>query len=54
MERMEFERRLAHLNTYLTVSSMLAQSIDLHELLEIALYCYMEAASAEAASSRSA
>ena len=50
VERMEFERRLAHLNTYLTVSSMLAQSIDLHELLEIALYCCMEAASAEAAS----
>lgn len=50
VERMESERRLAHLNTYLTVSSMLAQSMDLHELLEIALYCCMEAALAEAAS----
>jgi GAF domain-containing protein len=45
VERVESERRLAHLNTYLTVSSMLAQSMDLHELLEIALYCCMEAAS---------
>jgi len=44
------ERKLLHLNTYLTVSSMLAKSVDLAELLEIALYCSMEAASAEAAS----
>jgi hypothetical protein len=50
VERAESERRLAHLNTYLTVSSMLAQSMDLHELLEITLYCCMEAACAEAAS----
>ena len=39
-----------HLNTYLTVSSMLARSVDLAELLEVALYCSMEAVSAEAAS----
>jgi len=44
------ERKLLHLNTYLTVSTMLAKSVDLAELLEIALYCSMEAASAEAAS----
>jgi len=44
------ERRLLHLNTYLTVSSMLSKSVDLAELLEIALYSGMEAASAEAAS----
>lgn len=50
VEHTDAKRRLAHLNTYLTVSSMLAQSMDLHELLEIALYCCMEAASAEAAS----
>jgi GAF domain-containing protein len=49
-ERVESERRLSQLNHYLTVSSMLAQSMDLHELLEIALYCCMEAVSAEAAS----
>ncbi len=45
-----FERELTHLNTYLTVSSMLTQSLGLHELLEAALYCSMEAVSAEAAS----
>jgi transcriptional regulator with GAF, ATPase, and Fis domain len=50
VERGDADRRLAHLNTYLTVSSMLAQSMDLHELLEIALYCCMEAVSAEASS----
>jgi len=44
------ERKLVHLTTYLTVSTMLAKSVDLAELLEIALYCSMEAASAEAAS----
>lgn len=48
--RVSAERRLLHLNTYLTVSTMLAKSVDLAELLEIALYCSMEAASAEAAS----
>ena len=49
-ERIRSERQLSHLNQYLTVSSMLAQSIDLHELLEIILNCCMEAVSAEAAS----
>jgi GAF domain-containing protein len=49
-ERMKSEQELIHLNTYLTVSSMLAQSLGLHELLEAALYCSMEAVSAEAAS----
>ncbi len=49
-ERMKSDQELIHLNTYLTVSSMLAQSLSLHELLEAALYCSMEAVSAEAAS----
>jgi hypothetical protein len=49
-ERESSERKLLHLNTYLTVSSMLAKSVDLSELLEIALYCSMEAVAAEAAS----
>jgi len=49
-ERMKSEQELIHLNTYLTVSSMLTQSLGLHELLEAALYCSMEAVSAEAAS----
>lgn len=46
----EYEKRLAHLNTYLTVSSMIAQSLDLRELLETILSCCMEAVDAEAAS----
>jgi putative methionine-R-sulfoxide reductase with GAF domain len=49
-EHVKFERELAYSNTYLTVSSMLAQSLGLHELLDAALYCSMEAVSAEAAS----
>lgn len=44
------EKQLAHLNTYKTISSMLAQELGIHELLEAALYCSMEAVSAEAAS----
>jgi sigma-B regulation protein RsbU (phosphoserine phosphatase) len=50
VERDEAERRLSHLNTYLTVSSLLVQSLDLRELLEFALYSAMDTVSAEAAS----
>ncbi|MFC1870780.1 GAF domain-containing protein [Chloroflexota bacterium] len=46
----ELERQLAYLNSYLTVSSVLTQSLGLHDLLETILYCSMEAVSAEAAS----
>jgi GAF domain-containing protein len=46
----ELERQLAHLNAYLTVSSMLTQSLGLHDLLETILYCSTEVVSAEAAS----
>jgi sigma-B regulation protein RsbU (phosphoserine phosphatase) len=46
----ELERQLTHLNAYLTVSSVLTQSLGLHDLLETILYCSMEAVSAEAAS----
>jgi GAF domain-containing protein len=49
-ERIKAERQLIHLNTYLTVSSMLAKAMDLLELLEIALYSCMEVASASDAS----
>jgi transcriptional regulator with GAF, ATPase, and Fis domain len=49
-ERVKIERQLTHLNAYLTVSSMLSQSMGLHELLETALYCSMEVVGAEAAS----
>ncbi len=50
LERAELEKQLSYLNTYLTISSMLTQSLDLHELLETALNCSMEAVSADAAS----
>ena len=48
--RSALERKLLHLNTYLTVSTMLSKSVDLEELLEIALFCSMDAVAAEAAS----
>lgn len=44
------ERQIAHLNTYLTVSSMLSQQLGLHDLLENALYCCIEVAIASEAS----
>ncbi len=50
IERQQSERQLAHLNTYLTVSSMLSQPLGLHDILEAVLYCSMEAVSAETAS----
>ncbi len=50
LERAELEKQLSYLNTYLTISSMLTQSLNLHELLETALNCSMEAVSADAAS----
>ncbi len=49
-EQARVARQLAHLNTYQTVSSMLAQSLGLEELMEAILYCCMENISAEAAS----
>jgi GAF domain-containing protein len=50
IERQQSERQLSHLNTYLTVSSMLSQPLGLHDILEAVLYCSMEAVSAETAS----
>lgn len=49
-ERIKTERQLQYLNSYLIVSSMLAQSVGLHELMEAALYSSMEVVSGEAAS----
>ena len=44
------QRLLFELNAYLKVSSVLAESMDLHEILEVSLHCCMELVSAEAAS----
>ena len=49
-ERAKSERQLAQLNTYLTVSSLLAQPLGLRDMMEAALYCSIDAVSAEAAS----
>ena len=48
--RREEKRELEFLNTYMSVSSLLAQEIGLHDILEATLYCCMENFSAEAAS----
>jgi len=50
VDRMEYEKQIANLNTYLTISSMIAQALDLRDVLEAILYFSMETVSAEAAS----
>jgi hypothetical protein len=50
VDRLEYEKQIANLNTYLNVSSMIAQALDLRDVLEAVLYFGMEAVSAEAAS----
>ncbi len=49
-ERTHLKQQIEQLNNYLTVSSTLAQPLGLHDMLEAALYCCMEATSAQAAS----
>jgi len=49
-DRLELEKRNRQLNTYLTVSSMIAQALDLRDALEAILYFSMDALAAEAAS----
>ena len=48
-EQRKSQRQLIHLNNYMTVSSMLAQPLGLHDMLETALYCCMDVVSSEAA-----
>ena len=48
--RLRLERQTRFLNTYLTVSSMVAQCLDLPELLEAVLSCVIETVSATEAS----
>jgi hypothetical protein len=50
IEREKINRQLKHQNSYLTISSMLSQSLGLYEMLEAALYCSMDAISADAGS----
>lgn len=50
IEKTYYEKQISNLNTYLNVSSMIAQALDLRDVLEAVLYFCMEAFSAEAAS----
>ena len=50
LDRLAYDRKIAHLNTYLAVSSKIAQSINLREVIEAVLYASIEAVAAEAAS----
>jgi GAF domain-containing protein len=50
LDRLALEKQTRFLNTYLTVSSMIAQCLDLSELLEAVLSCVMDTVSAEEAS----
>ena len=50
IDRLDYERQISDLNIYLNVSSMIAQALDLRDVLEAVLYFCMEAVSAEAAS----
>jgi len=49
-EDLETKKELSRLRTYETVSSMLTQCLNLHDLMEITLHYCMEEVSAEAAS----
>jgi len=50
LDRWEYENEIRNLNTYLSVSSMIAQALDLRDVLEAVLYFCMDAVTAEAAS----
>jgi hypothetical protein len=50
IERLDYEKQISNLNIYMNVSSMIAQALDLRDILEGVLYFCMEALSAEAAS----
>jgi hypothetical protein len=50
IDRLDYERQINNLNIYMNVSSMIAQALDLRDILEGVLYFCMEALSAEAAS----
>jgi len=50
LDRTADEKQLHRLNTYMNVSSLIAQALDLRDVLEAVLYFGMEALSAEAAS----
>jgi len=50
IDELEHQRQISKLNTYLNVSSMIAQAVDLKDVLEAVLYFCMESFGVEAAS----
>jgi PAS domain S-box-containing protein len=50
LERLAYDKKIAHLKTYLAVSSKISQTINLREVIEAVLYSSMAAVGAEAAS----
>jgi PAS domain S-box-containing protein len=50
LDRLAYDQKIAHLNTYLAVSSKIAQSFNLRNVIEAVLYSSIEAVAAEAAS----
>jgi len=50
IDQLEYERQISNLNTYLNISSMIAQALDLRDVLEAILYFCMESFGVEAAS----
>jgi PAS domain S-box-containing protein len=50
LERLAYDKKIAHLRTYLAVSTKIAQSLNLREVIEAVLYSSMAAVAAEAAS----
>ncbi len=50
LDRLAYDKKIAHLKTYLAVSSKIAQTLNLREVIEAVLYSSMAAVAAEAAS----
>jgi PAS domain S-box-containing protein len=50
IERLEYEKKITKYNAYFTVSSKIAKTMNLRDVLEMVLHSSMEAVSAEAAS----
>ena len=50
LDRLDYEKQIKNLNIYLSVSAMIAQALDLRDVLEAVLYFCLDMAAAEAAS----
>jgi len=50
LDRLDYEKQIKDLDTYLSVSTMIAQTVDLRDVLEAVLYFCMDLVGAEAAS----